>query len=210
MIPDDPVLPFTPLEESQAAADPFTQFSGWLGEAVNVIKPEPYAMTLATSTAEGSPSARMVLLRGFDERGFVFYTCYESRKGRELRANARAALVFYWGPLHRQVRVEGKVQVVTAEESDAYFHSRPRESQLAAWASAQSEVVPDRATLEQRMAELEQKYEAGVVPRPPQWGGFRVVPEVIEFWQGRLYRLHDRLRYTRQPDGTWRRERLAP
>lgn len=207
MIPDDP---YRPLLESEAAADPFTQFHLWLAEAVKVIQPEPYAMTLATATADGAPSARMVLLRGCDERGFVFFTGYDSRKGRELRANARAALVFYWGPLHRQVRVEGKVQVVTAAESDDYFHSRPRESQLAAWASSQSEVVPDRGTLERRMAEFETKHAAGVVPRPPQWGGFRVVPEVIEFWQGRLHRLHDRLRYRRLPDGNWLRERLAP
>jgi pyridoxamine 5'-phosphate oxidase len=198
------------LSEAEAAEEPFTQFTAWFAEIVAVSVLEPTAMTVATATVEGRPSARMVLLKGFDERGFVFYTNYDSRKGGELAANPWAALVFYWPELERQVRVEGVVAAVPPEESDAYYASRPLGSRLGAWASHQSRVIPDRAVLEARLAELVAQYPDGTVPRPPNWGGFRVTPHNIEFWQGRLNRLHDRLRYTRQPDGGWRRERLSP
>ena len=199
------------LSEAEAAAEPFAQFAAWFAEIRAVSRLEPTAMTLATATPEGHPSARMVLLKGWDAGGFVFYTNYESRKGGELAANPWAALVFYWPELERQVRVEGSVAPLPPEESDAYFASRPLGSRLGAWASAQSRVLPDRAALEARVAALEAAYpEGSTVPRPPTWGGFRVTPTSVEFWQGRLNRLHDRLRYTRQPDGGWLRERLAP
>ena len=167
-------------------------------------------MTLATATPDGRPSARMVLLKGVDARGFAFFTNYESRKGAELAANPRAALVFFWVQLERQVRVEGRVERLSAEESDAYFASRPEGSQLGAWASQQSAVLPDRGPLEARYEELRAQYEGQEVPRPTFWGGFRVVPETVEFWQGRVNRLHDRLRYRRQDDGSWVIERLSP
>jgi pyridoxamine 5'-phosphate oxidase len=199
------------LREVEAAAEPFAQFAAWFAEIQAVSPLEPTAMTLATATPDGRPSARMVLLKGWDARGFVFYTNYESRKGGELAANPWAALVFYWPELERQVRVEGSVAPLPPEESDAYFASRPPGSRLGAWASAQSRVIPKRAVLEARMTELEAEYPQGsTIPRPPYWGGFRVTPTSIEFWQGRLNRLHDRLRYTRQPDGGWLRERLSP
>jgi pyridoxamine 5'-phosphate oxidase len=166
-------------------------------------------MTLATATPDGRPSARVVLLKGFDERGFVFYTNYEGRKSRELEANPRAALLFYWGELERQVRVEGRVSRVPDRESDAYFAGRPRGSQLGAWASEQSRPVRDRGALERRLRELEGEYEGREVPRPAFWGGYRVVPETMEFWQGRENRLHDRLRY-RRAEGGWKIERLQP
>jgi pyridoxamine 5'-phosphate oxidase len=167
-------------------------------------------MTVASATRDGAPSARMTLLKGVDARGFVFYTNYESRKGQELIANPRAALVFFWVLLERQVRIEGRVARTSAEESDVYFHSRPFGSQIGAAASPQSQPVPNRATLEQRFAELEAQYTGDEVPRPGHWGGFRIIPETIEFWQGRANRLHDRLSYARQPNGSWRVERLAP
>jgi len=189
--------------------DPIEQFRGWFEEALAAELHEPNAMTLATATPGGSPSARMVLLKGFDERGFVFYTNYEGRKAEELEANPRAALVLYWGELRRQVRVEGGVSRLPDAESDAYFAGRPRGSQLGAWASEQSRPVSDRGVLEQRLRELEANYEGHAVPRPPFWGGYRVEPETIEFWQGRENRLHDRLVY-RRSDGQWRRERLQP
>jgi pyridoxamine 5'-phosphate oxidase len=199
------------LREVEAAAEPFAQFAAWFAEIQAVSRLEPTAMTLATATPEGRPSARMVLLKGWDAGSFVFYTNYDSRKGGELAANPWAALVFYWPELERQVRVEGSVAPLPPEESDAYFASRPLGSRLGAWASAQSRVLPDRAVLEARMAALEADYPEGrPVPRPPYWGGFRVTPTRIEFWQGRLNRLHDRLCYTRQPDGGWLRERLSP
>src|SRR5262245_18156009 len=189
---------------------PFTQFRIWYEQAVAACLPQPEAMTLATADAEGKPSARMVLLRGVDERGFVFFTNYDSRKARELEANPRAALVFYWFELHRQVRVEGRAERVPAAESDAYFAGRPRGSQLGAWASPQSQVIGDRQELERRLEEVAAAYPHGRVPRPPFWGGFRVLPDLIEFWQQRPNRLHDRLCYVRRGAGGWQLQRLAP
>src|SRR5690242_11230436 len=172
------------LDEAGAADDPFTQFAAWFAEIQAVPALEPTAMTLATATPEGRPSARMVLLKGFDARGFVFYTNYDSRKGHELAANPWAALVFFWPELHRQVRIEGAVAPVDAAESDAYFASRPPGSQVGAWASPQSQVIPDRAALERRVEALTAQYADGPVPRPPFWGGYHVTPDLIEFWQG--------------------------
>jgi pyridoxamine 5'-phosphate oxidase len=198
------------LTEADAGDDPFALFRRWFAAAVAADLPEPNAMTLATATPDGTPSARVVLLKALDDRGFTFFTNYDSRKGREMAANPRVALVFLWHPLERQVRVEGTVETVTPEESDAYFAVRPLGSRLGAWASAQSAIIPDRAFLERQHAELMAKYSDGNVPRPPHWGGYRVLPTVIEFWQGRPSRLHDRIRFTRQSDGTWKKERLAP
>jgi pyridoxamine 5'-phosphate oxidase len=198
------------LLEEQADADPFVTFAAWFAEAQEVGVFEPNAMTLATADAAGRPSARMVLLKGVDARGFCFYTNYTSRKGRELAENPWAALVFWWGPLERQVRIEGQIEQMAAAESDAYFRSRPRGAQLSAWASAQSSVIPDRQTLEARLHEIEEQYAGQEPPRPPDWGGYRLVPTVIEFWQGGPHRLHDRLQYTRQSDGSWWLARLAP
>lgn len=198
------------LNESEVDASPFEQFARWFrqAEASNIILPN--AMTLATATSAGKPSARMVLLKGFDERGFVFYTNYESQKGRELAENPHAALVFYWAELSRQVRITGSVSKVSVEESESYFKSRPLDSRLGAWASMQSEVISNRAVLEARMRELEAEYQGKDVPLPPYWGGLRLVPDAIEFWQNRASRLHDRLRYTRQQDRGWLIERLSP
>ena len=196
------------LQESDVDPDPIAQFRRWFDEALAAHLPEPNAMTLATATPDGKPSARSVLLKGFDQRGFVFFTNYESRKAHELIANPQAALIFYWAELERQVRVEGSVSRVSEEESDAYFASRPRSSQLGAWTSPQSQVIAGRAVLDQRLEQMGQQF-GDDVPRPPHWGGFRVAPQVIEFWQGRPSRLHDRLRY-RCEDGRWIIERLAP
>jgi pyridoxamine 5'-phosphate oxidase len=198
------------LKESDADPDPIEQFRRWFDEALAADLHEPNAMTVATATPEGRPSGRIVLLKGFDERGFVFYTNYEGRKSGELETNPYAALVLYWGELERQVRIEGRVSRVSEEESDAYFAGRPRGSQLGAWVSEQSRPVEDRGALEERLRELEAEYEGREVPRPPFWGGYRVEPEVMEFWQGRENRLHDRLRYRRSDDEGWRRERLQP
>ncbi len=198
------------LDEARMDPDPIRQFQVWLDAAVASAHPEPNAMTVATATPDGAPSARMVLLKGLDQRGFVFFTNYDSRKGAELAANPRAALIFFWVLLERQVRVEGRVERVSAEESDAYFHSRPLGSQIGAAASPQSQVIASRETLDRVYRALEQTWAGREIPRPPHWGGFRVAPQVIEFWQGRPSRLHDRLRYTRQPGGEWRMERLAP
>lgn len=198
------------LSEADAPATPFALFAQWILEAENANLVEPSAMTLATATREGIPDARMVLLRGFDERGFVFYTNYESRKAAELAENPLAALVLYWGPLTRQIRIEGTVATLTPEESDAYFRSRPFGHKLGALASPQSQVIPDREFLEDRLQKLLANYPSDAdVPRPAHWGGYRVAPHAIEFWQGRANRLHDRLRYRKKGDG-WIIERLAP
>jgi len=198
------------LNEHEIPAEPFDLLRVWLKEALESGLLEPNAVALATVNSDGQPSVRAVLLRDMDERGFVFFTNYESQKARELRHNPRAALLFLWVPLERQVRVEGFVERVSEEESDAYFRTRPRSYQLAAWASPQSEPIPDREFLERRFRKVEQHFAGREVPRPPFWGGFRLVPERIEFWQGLRNRLHDRLLYTRQPDGSWRLQRLAP
>jgi pyridoxamine 5'-phosphate oxidase len=198
------------LVESEALDDPIRQFGLWFDEAVNAALLEVNAMTLATASPTGEPAARIVLLKGFDERGFVFFTNYESAKGQDLERNPRASLLFFWTELERQVRITGGVARVSSEESTAYFHSRPFESQVGTWASAQSRVLPDRQTLEARQEGLLRTHEGKVVPRPPYWGGYRVAPERIEFWQGRTSRLHDRLQYTKGVDGSWSRVRLAP
>jgi len=197
------------LGERDVAADPIAQFSRWFDEAVAAEVPEPNAMTLATVDAAGRPTARIVLMKGVDARGVVFHTNYDSRKGRDLAANPRAALLFFWVGLERQVRIDGAAERVSAEDSDAYFAARPRGSQISAWASPQSARVADRAWLEARVAEFEARFASGAVPRPPNWGGMRVVPDRFEFWQGRTSRLHDRLVWSRQGD-RWTIERLAP
>jgi pyridoxamine 5'-phosphate oxidase len=199
------------LLEAEADPDPVVQFGRWFEEATAGGEIyEPNAMMLATVGADGRPACRAVLLKGFDERGFAFYTNLESRKAEELAANPYAALLFWWDRLHRQVRVEGPVELVDAAEADAYFASRPYGSRIGAWASPQSRVIAGRAPLEAKEAELRSRFPEGEpVPRPPHWGGYRVRPEAFEFWQGRRSRLHDRLRYARHGDG-WRVERLAP
>jgi pyridoxamine 5'-phosphate oxidase len=198
------------LNEADADLNPFKQFRRWFEEAVAAELPEPNAMTLATATPEGKPSARIVLLKDFDETGFVFYTNYHSQKGSELVANPWGAIAFWWAQLERQVRIEGQVEKVSAAESDQYYHSRPHGSQLGAWASDQSHAIASREVLETRLQQLKEEYEAKEIPRPPHWGGFRLIPTEIEFWQGRPNRLHDRLRYRREPDESWVRERLSP
>jgi pyridoxamine 5'-phosphate oxidase len=197
-----------PLLESDLDPDPLRQFGAWYGEAGGVVA-TPEAMAVATAGLDGAPSLRMVLLKGFDERGFVFYTGYASRKGRELEANPHAALLLYWEPLGRQVRIEGRVVRTSDEENERYFHSRPRPSQLAALASHQSRPLATREELDARFRELEADLAGSDVPLPPAWGGFRLVPDVYEFWQHRENRLHDRLRYVRDGDA-WTIERLYP
>ncbi|BAZ44064.1 pyridoxal 5'-phosphate synthase [Chondrocystis sp. NIES-4102] len=199
------------LSIADVKSDPFEQFKIWFQQAYDANLIEPNAMTLATATPDGKPSARIVLLKGINQQGFVFYTNYQSQKGKELIANPQAALVFLWHSLERQVRIEGKVEQLPIAESLAYFHSRPKSSQLGAWASDQSQVIGDRAILEQKLTALEAQYgEDATIPLPPHWGGFCVIPKRIEFWQGRPNRLHDRLVYDLQADGDWQIQRLAP
>lgn len=198
------------LTEEDALADPFAQFDAWFSAAVSAGIHEPHAMTLATVDANGCPSARIVLLRSATRDGFTFFTNYDSAKGRDIAQNPKVALLFFWKELERQVRIRGTVSKVTREESEAYFHSRPRASQLGALASPQSRVLASRDELEREFAALEARYQQETIPLPETWGGYRVVPDSFEFWQGRRSRLHDRLSYTRDPEGAWRRVRLAP
>lgn len=197
------------LDIADVDASPLRQFRRWFDEALKAEVAEVNAMTLATVDPHGQPSARIVLLKNLDERGFTFFTNYASHKGEELAANPRAALLFHWIGLERQVRVQGIVEKVSEAESDAYYHSRPLGSRLSAWASEQSSEVPDRATLEAREAEYRQRF-GDAPPRPPHWGGYRLLPERLEFWQGRPSRLHDRLEYRKHADGSWTIVRLAP
>jgi len=197
------------LDEAVFANDPIARFAEWYERALSVEKPLPNAVALATATRSGRPSARMVLLKDFDAQGFVFFTNYRSRKGQELARNGRGTLLFYWGNLARQVRVEGRIVKVARRESGDYFATRPRGSQLSAWASSQSRVIAGRAVLEQRMSELARRYPDRV-PCPPYWGGYRLLPEAIEFWQSREDRLHDRILYRRTRSGGWTIQRLAP
>ena len=196
------------LDEADVAQDPLEQFTRWMQQAIDAQIPEPNAMTLATVSAENRPSTRPVLIKGCDERGIVWYTNYESRKARQISMNPWASLQFHWVELERVVRIEGKVEKVSAEESEAYYRSRPLDSRIAAWASPQSEVIADRKALEKRVEEFKQKYGENP-PLPPNWGGLRLVPERWEFWQGRKNRLHDRIVYRREKRN-WLRERLAP
>ena len=196
------------LDEADVAQDPLEQFTRWMQQAIDAQIPEPNAMTLATVSAENRPSTRPVLIKGCDERGIVWYTNYESRKARQISKNPWASLQFHWVELERVVRIEGKVEKVSPEESEAYYRSRPLDSRIAAWASPQSEVIADRKALEKRVEEFNQKFSENP-PLPPNWGGLRLVPERWEFWQGRKNRLHDRIVYRREK-GNWLRERLAP
>ena len=199
------------LDESSVDADAIRQFEIWFAEAKAAnLSVEPNAMTLATATPDGVPSARTVLLKGVSPRGFVFFTDYRSRKGNDIAFNPRAALVFWWSELERQVRITGIVSRIPISESEAYFRTRPLGSRLGAWTSHQSQPIPSRAPLELRYTEMQSRYADGDVPLPPYWGGYLVAPDAIEFWQGRTSRLHDRLRYTRTPDGLWAIERLSP
>ncbi len=198
------------LLESDVEKSPIAQFDIWFKAACETDIIHPNAFALSTSTKEGIPSSRMLLLKDFDEEGFVFYSNCESKKGGELTENNHSAICFWWGKLERQVRIQGTVTRVADQEADEYFHTRPRGSQIGAWASAQSTVIPDRKVLDLKYSEIEEKYKDMEIPRPPYWIGYRLSPLSIEFWQGRLNRLHDRLRYTKSGDGDWVIERLAP
>lgn len=198
------------LLETDVAKDPFTQFGRWWDDAVNSQVEEVNAMTLATASAAGLPAARIVLLKSFSEAGFVFFTNYNSHKGKELEENPQACLVFFWKELERQVRITGRVEKVSEQDSDEYFNSRPAGSRIGAWASPQSSVIDSREVIETNIAKMEARFAGSEVTRPPHWGGYIVIPAVIEFWQGRASRLHDRLQYTRTENGDWKTERLAP
>lgn len=198
------------LNEADIDHNPFKQFGKWFEQALSASVDEPNAMTLATATPDGKPSARIVLLKDFDEHGFVFYANYESRKGQELAENPHAALVFYWIELERQVCISGRASRVTRQESESYFHSRPEGNQLGAWASHQSQVIEGREVLENRLNQVMKEYAGETIPVPPYWGGYRLAPDSIEFWQGRPDRLHDRIRYRLRPDKSWLIERLSP
>jgi pyridoxamine 5'-phosphate oxidase len=198
------------LRRADLDPNPIKQFELWFRRALSANLPEPNAMTLATASKHSVPSARIVLLKAFDENGFTFFTNYQSPKGRDLDENPRAALVLFWAPLERQIRISGRVSRVSKDISEEYFHHRPVGSQLGAWASRQSEVLENREELEKHLEEVSRQYAGKVVPLPPHWGGYRVVPETIEFWQGRPNRLHDRFRYTRSADHEWEIERLSP
>ena len=200
---------FRGVDAHELAPAPVDQFRRWFESAKRARMYQPNAFQLATCSTEGRPAVRTLLLKGYDARGFLYYTNYESRKGRELAGNPQAMMLFFWNEMHRQVRIEGRVDKLTAEESARYFHSRPRGSQVGAWASHQSSVIKDRAELEQRVAEYEKKFAGSEVPLPPYWGGFRLVPDQFEFWQGRAFRLHDRFIY-RRTENDWRIVRLAP
>jgi pyridoxamine 5'-phosphate oxidase len=198
------------LSETEITENPFQQFADWWQQAIESEIDEVNAMTLATASLEGVPSARIVLLKGYDEKGFVFYTNYESAKGQELAENPRASLLFFWKELERQVRITGLVEKVSTQENDEYFLSRPTGSQIGAWASPQSHVIENRSWLENKVKELEAKFSTEQLTRPSHWGGYRVKPVIIEFWQGRSSRLHDRIQYTLQENNSWKIERLAP
>jgi pyridoxamine 5'-phosphate oxidase len=198
------------LRRADLHSNPFKQFGAWFAAALAADIRDVNAMTLATATPDGKASARIVLLKGFDERGFAFFTNYDSEKGRHLETNPHAALAFYWVKLERQVRISGPVEKTSREDSAAYFHSRPPGSRLGAWASKQSEVIDSRQILDARLEQMVERFEGGEIPLPPHWGGYRVKPDQIEFWQGRPNRLHDRFRYSRRADGTWQIDRLAP
>ncbi len=199
----------TELNEGSISSSPFEQFSKWMEEALKSSLIDPSAMILATSSKSGIPSLRVVLLKRIDSDGFVFYTNYESRKAKELLENPNASLLFFWKELERQIRIEGKVEKIPAKESEEYFHSRPYESQLAAWASSQSRIIPDREYLDKKFEEFKKKYAGKEIPLPPFWGGIKLKPEYFEFWQGRENRLHDRISYVKE-NSEWKKERLAP
>ena len=198
------------LDETHVSPDPVVEFDRWFTQAREAKALEPNAMTLATATREGAPSARIVLLKGYDERGFVFFTDYRSRKGTELEQNPQASLVFFWPELERQVRIIGTVERTSAQESEEYFRTRPRGSRLGAWVSHQSRVIPSRAQLESGLRQVKERFPTDDVPLPPYWGGYRLRPQEVEFWQGREDRLHDRIRYLRKKGGGWQLERLSP